>query len=58
MRKLFLIIFSMQIYNVLMAQKSNITYAIILKGGHVMDPKNNIDEVMDIAINSKGKIAS
>jgi dihydroorotase len=25
-------------------------YAIIIKGGHVIDPKNNIDAVMDIAI--------
>ncbi|HWK07013.1 MAG TPA: amidohydrolase/deacetylase family metallohydrolase [Puia sp.] len=31
-------------------------YAIVIKGGHVIDPKNNIDEVMDIAIND-GKIA-
>jgi dihydroorotase len=28
------------------------SYSIIIKGGHVIDPKNNIDEVMDIAINS------
>jgi dihydroorotase len=26
------------------------TYNIIIKGGHVIDPKNNIDDVMDIAI--------
>ncbi|MEK6476529.1 amidohydrolase/deacetylase family metallohydrolase [Catalinimonas sp. 4WD22] len=25
-------------------------YSLLLKGGHVIDPKNNIDEVMDIAI--------
>ena len=25
-------------------------YSIIIKGGHVIDPKNNINEVMDIAI--------
>jgi dihydroorotase len=25
-------------------------YNIIIKGGHVIDPKNNIDEVMDVAI--------
>lgn len=31
------------------------TYAIIIKGGHVIDPKNNVDGVMDIAIN-EGKI--
>ena len=27
------------------------TYQIIIKGGHVIDPKNNLDRVMDIAIN-------
>lgn len=37
-------------------------YSIIIKGGHVIDPKNNIDEVMDIAIKgtpggTDGKIA-
>jgi dihydroorotase len=47
----------MLVYNVMMAQKSDFIYAIIIKGGHVMDPKNNINEVMDIAINSEGKIA-
>lgn len=31
-------------------------YNIVIKGGHVIDPKNNIDEVMDVAI-SNGKIA-
>lgn len=31
-------------------------YSIVIKGGHVIDPKNNIDEVTDIAI-SNGKIA-
>ncbi|MBL7697443.1 MAG: amidohydrolase/deacetylase family metallohydrolase [Chitinophagaceae bacterium] len=31
-------------------------YNIVIKGGHVIDPKNNIDGVMDVAI-SKGKIA-
>ena len=32
------------------------TYNIIIKGGHVTDPKNNINEVMDIAVKD-GKIA-
>lgn len=27
------------------------TYSIIIKGGHVIDPKNKVDEPMDIAIN-------
>ena len=31
-------------------------YSIVIKGGHVIDPKNNIDAVMDVAIN-EGKIA-
>lgn len=31
------------------------TYAIVIKGGHVIDPKNNVDGVMDIAIN-EGKV--
>jgi len=32
------------------------TYDLLLKGGHVIDPKNNIDAVMDVAV-SAGKIA-
>jgi dihydroorotase len=32
------------------------TYDIVLKGGHVIDPKNKIDAVMDVAIKDK-KIA-
>lgn len=31
-------------------------YDLLLKGGHVIDPKNNINRVMDVAI-SEGKIA-
>lgn len=31
-------------------------YSIVIKGGHVIDPKNNIDEVMDVAV-SDGKVA-
>jgi len=31
------------------------TYSIVIKDGHVIDPKNNIDEVMDVAIQD-GKI--
>jgi dihydroorotase len=31
-------------------------YSIIIKGGHVIDPKNNINRVMDVAIKD-GKIA-
>jgi dihydroorotase len=32
------------------------TYNIVIKGGHVIDPKNNIDAVLDIAVKD-GKIA-
>ncbi|MDP9076449.1 MAG: amidohydrolase/deacetylase family metallohydrolase [Bacteroidota bacterium] len=32
------------------------SYDIVIKGGHVIDPKNNIDAVMDVAI-ADGKIA-
>ena len=31
-------------------------YSIVIKGGHLIDPKNNINEVMDVAIR-EGKIA-
>lgn len=31
---------------------SNRIYSILIKGGHVIDPKNNIDGLMDIAIHS------
>jgi dihydroorotase len=30
-------------------------YQIVIKGGHVIDPKNNIDEILDVAI-SHGRI--
>src|ERR1044072_2714781 len=39
------------VWNIATAQN----YAIVIKGGHVIDPKNNINEVMDIAVND-GKI--
>ncbi|SMO91223.1 hypothetical protein SAMN06265218_12338, partial [Fodinibius sediminis] len=32
------------------------SYDLVLKGGHVIDPKNDIDEPMDVAIKD-GKIA-
>lgn len=31
-------------------------YALVIKGGHVIDPKNNISEVMDVAV-QEGKIS-
>jgi dihydroorotase len=32
-------------------------YDLVLKGGHVIDPANHLDEVMDVAV-AKGKIAA
>lgn len=37
------------------AQQAQLPYRIIIKGGHVIDAKNNINEVMDVAIQG-GKI--
>jgi len=33
------------------------SYSIVIKGGHVIDPKNNINDVMDVAI-TDGKIVA
>src|ERR1700761_6172999 len=50
----FLVLFLLCIFSkVTMAQ----SYDIVVKGGHVIDPKNNIDAVMDVAI-IDGKIAA
>jgi dihydroorotase len=51
MRKYVLVFFALFSVLNLSAQTNN----IVIKGGHVIDPKNNIDGVMDIAI-SNGKI--
>src|SRR5580698_3420152 len=40
----------------LQAQPASPDYDLLLKNGHVIDPKNNIDEVYDVAIKD-GKIA-
>jgi dihydroorotase len=48
----FLLLFSATLHQSSMAQ----SYDIVIKGGHVIDPKNDIDAVMDIAIDN-GKIA-
>lgn len=39
------------------AQTPGLQYDLLLKGGHVIDPANHIDEVMDVAV-SKGKISA
>jgi dihydroorotase len=48
-------LFSMLLLPVVHAQTPQ--YEILLKGGHVIDPANNIDDVMDVAV-SAGKIAA
>ncbi|HTI12799.1 MAG TPA: amidohydrolase/deacetylase family metallohydrolase [Puia sp.] len=47
MRKFYILFSLLCAVQVIQAQQ----YAIVIKGGHVIDPKNNINEVMDIAIN-------
>jgi dihydroorotase len=51
-KKLLLLIISILIAGMIKAQ----TYSIVIKGGHIIDPMNNVDEVMDIAVKD-GKIA-
>lgn len=48
MRK-FLFILSIVFYSVTVAAQQ--PFSIVIKGGHVIDPKNNINGVMDVAIN-------
>ncbi len=50
--KLFLLALAVLISGTMKAQN----YSLVIKGGHVIDPRNNIDEVMDVAV-SDGKIA-
>lgn len=51
MRKLFILVLACVVAFTATAQ----SYAILIKDGHVIDPKNNIDAVMDVAIN-EGRI--
>jgi dihydroorotase len=53
LKKYFLLLILLGMLNqVSMAQ----SYDIVIKGGHIIDPKNDIDAVMDIAVNN-GRIA-
>ncbi len=54
MRKFYVFFASILLPIALLAQSK--PYNIIIKGGHVIDPKNNINRVMDVAI-ADGKIA-
>lgn len=55
LKNLLVIIFLLFNFSV-WAQQSSKIYGIIIKGGHLIDPKNKLDEVMDIALND-GKVA-
>jgi dihydroorotase len=50
--KILLLMIAIMITGLIKAQ----SYNIVIKGGHVIDPKNNIDKIMDIAVKD-GKIA-
>ncbi len=52
----FLLIFSMLCLGGSTYAQSSKKYSILIKGGHVIDPKNNIDGLNDVAIQN-GKIA-
>ncbi|GAB4013350.1 amidohydrolase/deacetylase family metallohydrolase [Spirosoma migulaei] len=51
LKKLVLGLFAILLSNLVVAQ----TYSILIKGGHVIDPKNRLDGILDVAI-SEGKI--
>ncbi|MEP7108349.1 MAG: amidohydrolase/deacetylase family metallohydrolase [Ferruginibacter sp.] len=53
MQKIYCLLFSFLCFSVCSVRAQS--YDIVIKGGHVIDPKNNIDGIMDIAI-SDGKI--
>jgi dihydroorotase len=49
-RKIFLLLASFVLFaGPVLSQE----YTLVIKGGHVIDPKNNINEVMDVAIQDK-----
>ena len=54
MKKNIILLFSLLFSGAISAQAQ--PFNIVIKGGHVIDPRNNINGVMDIAIND-GKIA-
>ena len=49
-RILTLLLFSLLTFSISVSSLQAQNYDIIIKGGHVIDPKNDIDEVMDVAI--------
>ena len=53
MKNTFIIFFSLLLF--ISTNVDSQSYNIVIRNGHVIDPKNNIDQVMDVAI-SDGKI--
>jgi dihydroorotase len=53
MKKIFLLLFFIEF--IMTGSIKAQTYSIVIKGGYVIDPKNNINEVMDVAVKD-GKI--
>ena len=57
MRKLSILLMSaLFLFTVSVKGQNGTTYQIVIKGGHVIDAKNHINELMDVAIQD-GKIA-
>jgi len=57
MRRISFLLLSVFLLFAVFVQAQTKTYSILIKGGHVIDAKNNINELMDVAIQS-GKIAA
>lgn len=56
MKKLFFFFMVSMLLSVLAISQQNFPYDLLIKGGQVIDPKNNVNTVMDVAIKS-GTIA-
>ena len=56
MRIKHLVLKTLLIIAIVVCSCQNNSYDIVIKGGHVIDPKNNIDEPMDIGVRD-GKVA-
>jgi dihydroorotase len=57
MKRSFFLIFSLVLFTVLSAQTTQVKYDLLIKGGKLIDPKNNINAEMDVALKD-GKVAS
>jgi dihydroorotase len=57
MKKIFMLLLSGFILLSTLVQAQTKSYSILIKGGHVIDAKNNINKIMDVAIQN-GKVAA